>query len=290
MATMKISLIPNDFSMDLERVFQLCREENVKYVELGFMWNKSILDLTEKEIEQVLALLEKYELKVASIQTQIMKVFPPGSKLAKPGSKNMHRDFEYNINQIDRAIELTTIFDTKYIITYSFFRFLTGISEKNWNLMFEIYGKMIEKLEAAKKIAVVECEGDTYVGTIKDYLRLFEEFKSPSIRANFDLANLLSAQPQFTRDNFDQFHEYVNYFHIKDKKYRKFLKWLPIGGSVFGEGEVPWKEVLPWFKEIGFDGFVSVEPHVHGKEKFENGRKCVQHLQKMLIELQIPFE
>ena len=78
---MKIALIPNDFSMDLEAVFQLCQEEHVQYVELGYMWDKSILDLSPEEENQVAELLQKYNLKVASIQsTSLLTISHQGNQ------------------------------------------------------------------------------------------------------------------------------------------------------------------------------------------------------------------
>lgn len=103
------------------------------------------------------------------------------------------------------------------------------------------------------------------------------------------MSNLHAAQPVFTQDDFDRFYSYVPYFHIKDRRFRKILKFLP-QAAVFGKGSIPWKKVLPWFAEKGFSGFLSVEPHVHGKDKFELGRQCVKNLQNLLQELKIDFE
>ena len=292
---MKVSLIPNDFSQDLEKVFQLCQTEGVKYVELAYMWNKSILELNEAELTKVHELIDKYNLKAASIQTQIMKVHPPGNPNAKPGTKNMHDDFEFNISQIDTAIKLAKEFNAKYIVTYSFMDLKLAdppTLAKNWDLMFQVYGDFIKKLQPAGKTAIVECDGGQYVATIEDHLKLFEHFNSPHVMANFDLANL-SHNQQFTRDLFEKFYKWVPYFHVKDRKINTGIKKLLFGGSgpaVFSEGSVPWRTVLPWFAEKGCECFLSVEPHVHGTDKLELGRQCVKNLQKTLNELNIAYE
>jgi sugar phosphate isomerase/epimerase len=284
---MKISLIPNDFTQDIELVFQLCNKEKVQYVELASMWGKSILDLTEEEEKRLLELMDKYHLKTASIQTQIMKTMAPTSKFNKLKSNAMHLDHDYNIKQIDRAIELANTFKTPYIISYTYFRRGTTVSEANWEKLFEDYQTFLPKIQQQNKIMVVECEPDTFAGSIEEYLRLFTHLNSPHIRANFDFANLLGAQKQFSREEFERFRPYVNYFHVKDRKFRRILGST---GAIFGEGNVPWKQTLSWFAETDFDGFLSVEPHVHGQDRIEKGRKCVQNLQKLLTELKIPFE
>ena len=83
----KVCLIPNDFTMDLEAVCKLCDEEHVEYVELGLMWNESILELDESKLTKVHELLDSHNLQVASIQTQIMKVLAPNCTFAIKGSR-----------------------------------------------------------------------------------------------------------------------------------------------------------------------------------------------------------
>src|SRR5271157_3450730 len=287
MANIKVALIPNDFSMDLAAVCQLCEAEHVRYVELAFMWGKSILDLSDGERARVHELLDQHGLEVAAIQTQIMKTMAPNSVLRKGESRSMARDHAYNVAQIDKAIELAADFNTPYIVTYSYFRWGARVTEQNWQQIFADYASFLPKLQVAGKAVVVECEPDTYVGTVPEYLKLLQHFEAPEIRANLDLANLIGAQKWFPETDFKQLFPYVGYFHVKDRRKKRVLGAT---GAVFGEGFVPWREVLPWFAGAGFDGYLSVEPHVHGGNRFEQGRQCVRNLQKLLGDLNIEFE
>lgn len=284
---MKVALIPNDFSMDLEAVCKLCQEEHVQYVELGYMWNKSILDLNSDEQTNVHALLDKYGLKVASIQTQIMKCMPPTSMLNRPGSKNMHFDYAFNVSQIDRAISVAKDFHAPYIVSYSYFKRGAKVTPSTWDKIIQDYQSFIPKLKDANKTMVVECEPDTVLATVNDYLKLFDALNSPHVQANLDLANLIGGQKKFPQSDFDRLYAHVPYFHVKDRA-KKFL--FGMGSAVFSKGVIPWKTVLPWFASKGFAGYLSVEPHVHGENRFELGRQCVQNLQKVLTELGIAFE
>jgi len=138
----------------------------------------------------------------------------------------------------------------------------------------------------------VEGDGGQLIGTVDDHLRLFETFDSPHIQANFDLANMYHVQ-EFTRSDFERFHRWVPYFHCKDRKLNTGWRKLLFGGNspaIFGEGSIPWRKVLGWFDEVGFSGHLSIEPHVHGRKRFEKGRKCVQNLQKILSDLNIDSE
>ncbi|MFX0103463.1 MAG: sugar phosphate isomerase/epimerase family protein [Candidatus Hodarchaeota archaeon] len=298
----KVSLIPNDFYVDgvnIEQVLRFCAKQKVKYVEIWALWGKSILDLNEDEISTLHELLDANGVKVASIQSRTLKVHPPGSSLEKPGSKKIQADYAYNIEMVDKVIDIAKEFDAKYIISYSYFTHLAGPKENLWKGVLSDYEAIIPKCKAANKTMVVECEGDTVVATIDDYMRLFEHFNSPHLKANFDLANLYGAQSTFSKEDFNRIKKHVEYFHVKDRTLRNCIpKALPkllrqlLGSKprVFGTGDVPWKKVLPAFAKAGFDGFLSVEPHVHGRTKYQKCKQCVINLQKMLTELNIEFE
>ncbi|MHA1368790.1 MAG: sugar phosphate isomerase/epimerase family protein [Promethearchaeota archaeon] len=301
MTPVKVSLIPNDFYTSehgFEDVIEFCGTDGVKFIEIAYLWGKSVLDLGDDELNRVHEILDKHGVKVCSIQTQIMKVFPEGSKFSKKNSKNMHRDHQYNVHKIDAAIRMANEFDAKYIITYSYFTIVDPVTDELWQQLFTDYDFLVEKCENAGKTMVVECEGDTMISGTDEYLKLFERYKSESLKANLDLANFVSHVGAFTEEDFEKLKDHVEYFHVKDRILRKgMLSKLPIVGSlfsskgaVFDEGMIPWREVLPWFIASGFDGYLSVEPHVHGKNKFQKATQCVKNLKKMLDELGIDHE
>lgn len=297
-----LALIPNDFytaEAGFEAVLEACSAENVKTIEIAYLWGKSILDLDKDEVQRLHQALDARGISIGSIQTQIMKVFPRGARLAKPGSGNMHRDHEFNVSRIDAAIDMAREFDASYIITYSYFTHLNKRPEDElWKDMLADYEILIDKCKRAGKIMVVECEGDTLVRDAATYRKLFDHFDSPHLKANLDLANFTGHAGDFTREDFDLLAGDVAYFHVKDRVASKsVLGKLPVIGqffrskpAVFGEGDVPWRRVLPWFIERGYDGMLSVEPHVHGKDKFEKAVACVKNLKRMLDELGIPWQ
>ncbi len=198
----KVCLIPNDFTMDLEAVCKLCDEEHVEYVELGLMWNESILELDESKLAKVHELLDSHNLQVASIQTQIMKVLAPNSTFAIKGSKKMHLDHTFNVSQIDKAIALATDFNAPYIVTYSYFRRGTKVNDANWQSIFQDYKSFLPKLQEADKTVVVECEPDTFIHSVDEYVQFFQQFNDSHIQANLDLANLIRGPETFYSPRF----------------------------------------------------------------------------------------
>ncbi|MHA1821436.1 MAG: sugar phosphate isomerase/epimerase family protein, partial [Promethearchaeota archaeon] len=251
-----------------------------------YMWRKSVLDLSESEVDRVHNLMEEYNVEAVSIQTQIMKTHPPDSQFYQKGSKDMHKDFEYNISRIDDAIKMANEFKADYIITYSFFKRDPSDVQENWKRLFEVYSGFLPKLKANHKKVVVECESDTYIAGLKDYLEFLGHFNSEHILANFDVANFLETEGNLTEDDFKQLEPFVEYFHVKD---RIFLD-RHSRSAIFGEGDVPWKQIINWSASTGKNFVLSVEPHVHGWNRFKKASKCALNLQKLLKEMKLDFK
>jgi sugar phosphate isomerase/epimerase len=282
MAQCKVTTIPNEFSQDLEKVLNLLSHNDINYVELASMWDKDILDLSPEEEDKVENLLDQYGMEVSAIQTQIMKCYPRDSPHAKPGTRNMHADADYNLSRIDRAIELAQRFKTDNIVTYSYLA-KEGVTEQNWGRMLDDYEGLVMKCAKANKILVLENEHDCYVGLIDDVYRIMTHFNSPHLRWLFDTGNLFMKTNNFTKDDFEKVKEFIGYWHVKDVKkslFGKSKKW-----AVFGKGMVPSKEIFSYFIKDGYTGYFSAEPHQHGAKKWDLATEHVLNMKKALDSL-----
>lgn len=282
MADAKVATIPNEFSQDFERVIEMLDDMGINNVELASMWGKSVLDLSKEEEDRVDSILKEHGFVVSAIQTQIMKCHPRNSPHAKPDSKNMHSDLDYNLSRIDRAIELAERFKTNNIVTYSYFD-KAGITESNWELMLKDYKFLVDKCKTAGKTMVLENEHDTYVALIDDIARIMGHFDSPHLRWLFDTGNLFRRVKDYTVRDHEKVGQYIGYWHIKDVKKRFFGRiksW-----AVFGEGFVPFEKIFPKFIRDGYNGYFSAEPHQHGPKKVQLAKQHVLNLKEYLESL-----
>ncbi|MBD3353466.1 MAG: TIM barrel protein, partial [Candidatus Lokiarchaeota archaeon] len=211
MANCKITTIPNEFSQAFESVIEMLADIDVHYVELASMWGKNILDLNEEEENKVEKILNEYGTKASAIQTQIMKCHPRNSSHAEPNSKKMHADLEFNLSRIDRAIELAERFNTKNIVTYSYFD-RDGITEENWKLLLQDYEGLVDKCKDAGKTMVLENEHDTYVALVDDIQRIMSHFNSPHLRWLFDTGNMFRRVNKFSREDYDKVGKFIGYW------------------------------------------------------------------------------
>ncbi len=117
--------------------------------------------------------------------------------------------------------------------------------------------KEIRKLlpEAAKMKVVIAVEDvwNKFLLSPLEFARYVDEFKSPWLRAYFDVGNVVFYG--YPQDWIRTLGKRIVKVHLKDFKYEKGrTEWTPLR-----EGSIDWQEVYRALKEIGFQGTATVE-------------------------------
>lgn len=109
-------------------------------------------------------------------------------------------------------------------------------------------------LPLAKELGVViavEPVWNKFLLTPYDTAKYVDEFKSPWVRAYFDVGNVVMYG--FPQEWIRTLGKRIVKFHLKDFKYET-RQWVPLR-----EGSIDWKEVRKAIGEIGFGGYLTVE-------------------------------
>ena len=64
---MKLGVITNGISRDLEYAFQAMNKAGLKYAELQFLWDKEIGDQTPEDIQKIKDLVAHYQVEVSCV-------------------------------------------------------------------------------------------------------------------------------------------------------------------------------------------------------------------------------
>ena len=115
--------------------------------------------------------------------------------------------------------------------------------------------RMIAYAKEQGVVLLHENEKDIYGDTADRCLDLMKELYCDNFKAVFDPANFVQSM-QDTKYAYSILKDYVAYMHIKDAKASN-RKVVPSG---MGDGNVPF--VLENLFAAGFDGFLSLEPHL----------------------------
>lgn len=264
-----LSGFADEISSDLEMQLSVLKELNINYLELRGVWDKNVLDLTREEIERVKSKLDEARVSVSAI----------GSPIGKIGIED---DFEKHIDRFERALHLAGRFNTDYIRIFSYYIPEKGDPEEYED---EVLKRMKVKTEMAEdygKVLLHENEREIYGDVPVRCREILETIDSDNLKAIFDPANFIAVGVQPYPDAYEKLKEYIEYLHIKDAKFGGEVEIKPAGE---GDGKIG--KTLKKLKESGFDGFLSLEPHlsIAGKKKGFSGPKAFEAAAKSLKEV-----
>ncbi len=109
-------------------------------------------------------------------------------------------------------------------------------------------------LPLAKELGVaigIEPVWNKFLLTPYDTAKYVDEFKSPWVRAYFDVGNIVMYG--YPQEWIRALGKRIVKFHLKDFKYDT-RQWVPLR-----EGSIDWKEVRKAIGEIGYNGYLTVE-------------------------------
>lgn len=242
MGNFTLSAFSDEISSDIREQMRYLNDFGIKHFEIRGVNEKNIADLTSDEAKEVKALADSHGIKVSSI----------GSPIGKIG---INDPFEEHLEKLAHVIELAKIFGTKFIRVFSFY-----IPKGEDAAMYrdEVMRRMKAMCELAEKEDVIllhENEKGIYGDIAPRCKDILDTVNSPCLRAVFDMANFVECGQITYPDAYDMLKEHIAYVHIKDAVGNG--KIVPAG---YGNGNV--KVILQSLKESGYEGFLSLEPHL----------------------------
>ena len=251
MSYQKISGFSDEISKEIVTQFEVLKKLNIRYFEPRGIDGKNISTLNDEEVLELKAKMEQYGIKVSSIGSPIGKI-------------KLTDSFEEHFEVFKRVVKTAKMLDTKYIRMFSFFH--EGGDEWTAEERAEVIArlkKMIAYAEEQDVILLHENEKAIYGDTADRCIDLMKELYGPHFKAVFDPANFVQCG-QDTKYAYENLKNYIEYMHIKDALFEDG-KVVPAG---CGDGNVEY--VLNALMENGYDGFLSLEPHLGSFEGLAN--------------------
>ncbi|MBI2808231.1 MAG: sugar phosphate isomerase/epimerase [Planctomycetes bacterium] len=245
-----LSAFADEIDPDPIKQIDILNSCGVRHVEFRSIHGTNVLSLSDLEIQDFKALLDKSGFKLSAIGSPIGKI-----KIDEP--------FEPHLEKFKRAIELCGVFGTNNIRVFSYYP--PDHFDGDWSRWRgEVLSRMSQKCELAKKAGVrlvhenehrIYGDSPERVNDLMSTLR--KDFDASVIGAVHDPAN-------FVFCGYDPWQGWLAtkpwlvHFHIKD--------WIANAkhGSLAGEGQGLVPEVIADAIKMGYDGFATLEPHLLG--------------------------
>lgn len=241
----------DEIDSDITKQFEHLVRLDIKYFEPRGINGKNIADLDDDEVGDLVSAMKKYGIRASSI----------GSPIGKIGIGD---DFDAELKRLDRVIAIAKALGTNYIRIFSFYN--------PDNISFEVFRaeaiarlkKMTALAEKREVILLHENEKEIFGENAENCLDILKSVNSDFLKAVFDPANFVQCGCD-TLGAFGILKDYVVYMHIKDALADGTV--VPAG---YGEGNV--QTILTELARSGYNGFLSLEPHLgsfSGLEKLE---------------------
>lgn len=262
----KVAINLDEISDDLRSSVNFLVSRGVRFAEIRTINGRNIVDYSLKEAKRVSKYLSKNGLKVSAIASPLFKWhFHP--KKSDIGNFDSYF-FNPILNQaqkkkyILKTFDIAEIFNTKYIRTFSNLK-QEGTDEDSL-LRDKIFDFLLKQAEKRRVFMLLENEPACQVARQKDYLRVFDAYKSKYLRAWVDIANFYQVNETFDQNFLKAIIPYLEYLHIKDMSSLTIHDYVPLG-----KGFINYKRIFSDISELlDRQIFASIETHVkHDREK-----------------------
>lgn len=242
MAKFTISGFSDEIDEKITAQFEHLNKLGISYFEPRGINGINIADIDDVQLEELKNDMKKYGIKVSSI----------GSPIGKIG---INDEFEPHLEKLKRVIHIAKELGTKYIRIFSFF---IPEGDKPEKYRDEVMKRMKAMCDVAEKEGVIllhENEKQIYGDVATRCLDIFETVNSPVLKGVFDPANFVQVGEETYPKAFNMLKEHIVYMHIKDALENGEV--VPAG---YGIGEV--ESIIKALYESGYEGFLSLEPHL----------------------------
>ncbi len=238
----EISGFSDEISKNVKEQFTHLNTLGIRYFEPRQINDSNIADLTDEELEELKQTMKEYGISASSIGSPIGKI-----QITDP--------IEPHLEKLKRVIHIAKELGSRYIRIFSFY---IPEGEDPYLYRDEVMKRMKMMVELAEQEDVIllhENEKGIYGDVALRCKEIFDEVDSPNLKGVFDPANFVQCGDVTYPDGFQLLKEHIVYMHIKD------ALW---DGTVVpaGKGEGHFEEILSELVEDGYEGFLSLEPHL----------------------------
>ena len=268
MRTFILSGFADEAGVYAERQMDVLEKNGVRLIETRGVDGGHVLDKTRDGLKELREKLDKRGFAVSAIGSPV-------------GKSPIGEDFAIAKASFLKAVEAAKILGTRYVRAFSFYMPKGGDPAAYAGEVVRRLRELTQIAEDNGVIYALENESDIYTDIPSRCEYVFGEIDSPALKMVFDPANFIVNNIKPFPGAFDLLKSRIAYFHIKDATAE------PRKCVASGEGESDMGALLAAAYTGGFDGVLSIEPHLGYLEELNDAQrftKAANALKKVLNE------
>lgn len=237
-----ISGFADEIAPQLSDQINVIRKLGISHIEMRGVDGLSLVLHPFDDVWKIKTVLDQNQIRLSAVGSPIGKI-----QITDP--------FEPHFELFKRTVAIAKILNTRLIRMFSFF---IPENEKAERYQDEVFQRMEAFVNYAVDQDVVllhENEKDIYGDTAPRCRALMDRFYGENFKAIFDFANFVQVG-QNTLEAYELLKPFVYYIHVKDAL-NSDRQVVPAG---YGDGNV--ETILRGLFDSGFNGFLSLEPHL----------------------------
>src|SRR5208282_5509158 len=274
--TVILSGFADEISPDPEEQLATLAAESITHLELRSAWSVNVADFTAGQLTAFRAALDRAGVRVSAIGSPIGKI--PVEAPLRPELERMRR-----------IAGIAGELGTAIVRVFSFFIPPGEPPERHRQQVIDRMAALAAIAAEHGLILAHENEKEIYGDTADRCHDLITSVDSSAFQATFDAANFVQCGVRPFTQAYHLLRPYLVYLQVKDA--------LAATGEVVpaGQGDGQVRETLAALRDSGFDGFMSLEPHLAQAGRYggfsgpEGFTRASQYLKLILNELGISW-
>ncbi len=246
--TYKLTGFADEIAPELDAQIEGIKKLSMNHIEMRGVDGDNLIFHSDEKVKEIKNKLDYNGISLSALGSPLGKI-------------DITDPFEKHFEEFKRAIEIAHMMDTGFIRMFSFY-IPEGEHAKYKGEVFDRLGRFADYAASNDIVLLHENEKGIYGDAAKECKEIMDEFYGDHFKAIFDFANFVQVG-QDTLEAYELLKDYIVYIHVKDALF-KDGSVVPSG---YGDGNV--KEILKMLFDKGFDGFLSLEPHLFDFPGFE---------------------
>ena len=239
----------DEVSQDFGEQLALMNDLRIAHIEMRSAWGTKVLDLDERQLKDARSMLRDAGVNLSAVGSDLGKI-----RITDP--------FEDHLKRAAHAMDVCEFYECPRLRTFSFFM---PEGEDFGQYRDEVLRRLEQMVAVAEKAGVTflhENEKDIFGDVPERCVDLVTSLDSGSFRLTFDPANYVQCGVKPADEALPMVQQYTDYVHIKDARASDSAV-VPAGE---GDGQV--SQVIRTLADGGYDGFLSIEPHLGDFDAF----------------------
>ncbi|MDC0056913.1 sugar phosphate isomerase/epimerase [Alphaproteobacteria bacterium] len=285
---MKLGVICDGISRNLEHALTVMDEFDLKYAELQFVGDTEVGDHSKEEVLEIKNILNKHNKPVSCLSRH---VFAGLTSKTVPGDPDHQKHMDALKRVMDMAHELGS--PLVRILTNKKEQILWGkngaekwnVAKGAWDSLPPIVAPAVELAKKENLKLVVETGNGTMVNSSYTARKLIDELDAKDfLKVLWDPGNNCWCHETAYPDGYNEIKDgYIGHIHIKDVQVDTPRATLEV--KKMGEGQLAdsFQPIADALREDNYDGVISLESVYHnGNGNFEDGfRSCIGFFKKI---------